>query len=120
MSFLNAFTDVVVRFADELIELYPDELQFKTGKSAIVLIKRTNPRLLVHIFKAYIDPWREHIQKRDESFFMSKDYTKEAMEDENVLMLISRLKDKWPNIGEKNQNAIWKYMDTLILLMDKC
>ena len=44
----------------------------------------------------------------------------EAMEDENVLMLISRLKDKWPNIGEKNQNAIWKYMDTLILLMDKC
>ena len=51
---------------------------------------------------------------------MSKDYTKEAMEDQNVLMLISRLKDKWPNIGEKNQTAIWKYMDTLILLMDKC
>ena len=45
MSFLNAFTDVVVRFADELIELYPDEIQFKTGKSAIVLIKRTNPRI---------------------------------------------------------------------------
>lgn len=120
MSFLNAFLDVVLRFNNELIELYPDEIEFKTGKAAILLIKKTNPRLLVHIFKAYIDPWREQIQNRDESFFMQKDYTQEAMDNQNILMLIGRLKEKWQYIGDKNQLAIWKYIDTLILLVDKC
>lgn len=120
MTFLNAFIDVVLRFNDELIELYPDEIQFKTGKAAISLVKKTNPRLLVHIFKAYIDPWREHIQNHDETFFMQKDYTEEAMDNQSILMLIGRLKEKWSTIGDKNQTAIWKYMDTLILLVDKC
>lgn len=120
MSFLSAFIDVVIRFNDELIQLYPNEQEFKTGKSAILLIKKANPRMLVHIFKSYIDPWREHIQRRDESFFMQKDYTDEAMNNENILMLIGRLKKNWSTIGDKNQLAIWKYLDTLILLVDKC
>ena len=120
MSFLSAFGDVIIRFNDELIELYPDEIEFKTGRAAIILIKKTNPRMLIHIFKAYIDPWREQIQNHDESFFMQKDYSDEVMDDKNILMLIKRLKEKWCSIGEKNQLAIWKYLNTLILLMDKC
>lgn len=120
MSFLSAFTDVVIRFNDELIELYPDEQEFKTGKTAIMLVKRTNPRMLLNIFKAYITPWREQIEKRDETFFMEKDYKEEVVGDQNILMLIERLKEKWSYIGDVNQLAIWKYLQTLVVLMDKC
>ena len=120
MSFLRAFVDVVSRFNDELIDLYPNEIEFKTGRSAIILIKKTNPRMLFHIFKGYIDPWREHIQNRDESFFIHKDFQEEVVNNQNILMLIERLKKNWNTIGEKNQATTWKYLDTLILLMDKC
>jgi hypothetical protein len=120
MSFLTAFTDLVIRFNDELIGLYPTEIEFKTGKTAIQLIKRTNPRMLLLIFKAYIEPWRVQIQNKDEIFFMEKDYKNEVVGDQNILMLIERLKEKWEHIGTDNQNAIWKYLQTLIVLMDKC
>jgi hypothetical protein len=85
-----------------------------------MLVKKTNPRMLLQIFKTYITPWKNEIQTRDESFFMEKDYNDEVVGDQNILMLIERLKEKWLYIGEMNQDAIWKYLQTLIILMDKC
>lgn len=120
MSFLSAFTDLVLRFNDELIELYPNEIEFKTGKTAIQLIKKTNPRMLLQIFKTYIEPYREKVMNKDESFFMNKNYEEDTGSYQNILMLIGRLKEKWEDIGEDNQTAIWKYIQTLIILMDKC
>ena len=119
-SFLTAFNNLVIRFNDELISIFPEETEFKKIKTAIELVKQTNPRLLMTVFVTSIAPWVEHIKNRNEDFFMNKDYTEEVEGDDNFLRLITRLKQYWPNLGDNNKNAIWKYLDTLIVLSGKC
>ena len=119
-SFLTAFCNLIIRFNEELIDTFPNEQEFKTVKTAIMLMKQTNPRLLLNLFVSYIEPWKEYVTNRNESFFINKDYDDEAQGDTNFLMLITRLKQYWPNLSDKNRDCIWKYLNTLIILSEKC
>ena len=69
-----------------------------------------------NLVKKYIEPWKDYVTNRNESFFINKDYEDEAQGDTNFLMLITRLKKYWPNLSDKNRDCIWKYLNTLIFL----
>ena len=119
-SFLKAFTNLLITFTDEVIELFPEETEFKTLKTGIKLIQKTNPRLLLEVFLNYIEEFREKISNRDVTFFMENDYENITQGDEYVQLLIARIKKYWNTLSENNKNSIWKYLDTLIKLADKC
>jgi hypothetical protein len=120
MSFLKAFSTLLLKFNDELIELFPEETEFNTLKTAIELVKKTNPRLMVEIFRSYIDLWKTQILSRDESFFMANDYDEITQGDDYFKTLIERLKKHWDTLSENNKNSIWKYLETLIKIAEKC
>ena len=47
MSLLTAFNTQIINFLDEMIKIYPNDLDFLTFKNAITLFKKTNPRKIL-------------------------------------------------------------------------
>ena len=122
-TFLTAFNNLVIKFNDELIETFPEENDFKVSKNGILLLKKANPRKIVTIFKKYTEIYREKISNEDEDFFLQNDYNDVVNNDsekDNVFFLIDKLKKYWTVLSDSNKKNVWKYLNTLMCLSDKC
>ena len=74
-SLLKLFNNHLIEFLEDVISIFPDNLDLKTGKTFIEGIKKINPKKLIEVWKYNIsDIYEEEIQKGDQSFFLNKDY----------------------------------------------
>ena len=120
MSLLTAFTNQLSNLMNELHELYPNDRDIETKKTAMEFIKKTNPRLLANGFKKYVYPYKKKIMEKDEEFFMNNNYDKEVDTSRpDIVKIIMNLKKYWDEIGEKNRNTIWLYFQVMIKLVEK-
>jgi len=117
-TLLTAFNNLVLQFNDDLIKTFPEEIDFKVSKNAMLLLKKTNPRKLLELFKEHLETYRKPISIRDESFFLTNDYRN--LDDTNSFMLlITKLKFLWLKLDSDNKTKIWNYFDTFLKLIDK-
>jgi len=120
MSLLSAFTNQLMNLMNELHELYPEDRDIETKKTAIEFIKKTNPRLLVKGFKRYVYPYKTQIMEKNEEFFKNNSYDKEVDTSRpDIVKIIMNLKKYWDEIGEANRNTIWLYFQVMIKLVEK-
>jgi hypothetical protein len=120
-TYLTAFNNLIFKFTDDLIETFPEENDFKVYKRALTILKSANAKKMCVIFKSYSYIYKEKILSRDESFFLTNEYSeiKQANEDENTVeQVINKLKIYWKGLSDENKLKIWKYLETLIKLSD--
>ena len=117
-TLLTAFNILVLQFNDDLIKTFPEENDFKVSKNAILLLKRTNPRKLLELFKEHFDAYREPISIRDERFFLTNDYRNLDVTN-SFMLLVDKLKRLWARLDNDNKTKIWNYFDTFFKLIDK-
>ena len=103
---------------DEFIEdiqiVFPDDDEVKTTNNILVLFKKTNPKLLLEYWNAYISiPYKEPIENGDISFFINKDYSADVTMTDSVSGFIERLRGYVKNMTEENQNKSMKYIQNL-------
>ena len=126
MSLLTAFNTQILNFLDDIIKIYPNDLDFLTFKNAIILLKKSNPRKIYQMFDLYIDSYKTQILSRDETFFISEckyneltDYTEYYKNNSiDISHILDKLKLYWDELSETNKNNIWKYLEVLIKLAD--
>ena len=122
MSYLNAFCKQLENLSEELCELYPTDINLKTANTSIQLLKKTNPRKLLDLFKNYILKYENEILLKDESFFIKKNYKDDVSVDvvyENYTSIIDLLKKYWSSMTSKSKENIWLYLIVLIKLTKK-
>lgn len=109
--FLDAFFTQFVAFLGELKEMYPDDPDFPGFVTALTLIRNTNPMLAVNFIKTeVVDPYKEKILARDESFFLEQDFT-EKNADMNVIF---KLKDYVREMTPASKDVVWQYIELLM------
>uniref|UniRef100_A0A6C0F8T4 Uncharacterized protein n=1 Tax=viral metagenome TaxID=1070528 RepID=A0A6C0F8T4_9ZZZZ len=108
MASLQAFTSVMDEFLCEMKNTFPEEKQIKVYYNSFITLKKINPRKILEEFMTNIQPYVSLISSKDEKFFLESDH--ELMEKLNV--------KKWwtPELSDKTKDAIWQYLNTLILL----
>ena len=121
MSNLTAFNTQLINFFNELIELYPGDNDLRFGKNSCELLKKTNPRKTLDMFKENILPYEDNIMKRDENFFKNDlDYSKALDNDSKSLLIVQNLKKYWDQLDDKNKGNIWLYFQVLTKISKKC
>ena len=118
-TLLSAFNNNLNKFINELIKTYSQEQNFVVFKNTILLMQRVNPRKVLSLFIEYIDPYKEKLLKRDESFFLNENYSNilsQTKDKDNAWQLIDKLKLYWKDTSETNKNVIWNYFKQLITL----
>ena len=113
-AFLNQFTD----FVEDIQAVFPDNVDIDSAKTALFIIKKTNPRILMNAWCTYIaGPYADQIEKGDIGFFLDKDYTRDLEYMGNVVMQkVDTLREPIREMGADNQAKSMKYIQNLTKL----
>jgi hypothetical protein len=113
-AFLNQFTD----FVEDVQSVFPDNADIDSAKTALFLVKKTNPRILMNAWVTYIvGPYTGEIEKGDIGFFLNKDYTQDLEYMGNAVMQkVDTLRGPVRDMGADNQAKSMKYIQNLTKL----
>ena len=117
---LTAFNNQFFEFVDDVESVFYDDASIKKVKSALQLIRKMNPSIIIKIWYKYITlPYETEIQNNNLNFFIEKDYKNDLRyirSAEDITRHIDVLRDPIRNMGTDNQNKSFKYIQNLCLL----
>jgi hypothetical protein len=118
--YLTAFNNLLNKFNEELISTFPEENDFKVYSRGIQMINSANAKKICLLFKNYMILYRNNIEEKDESFFLTNNYKEivNNIKSEGVEGIIQKLKNYWKILSEENKETIWQYLNSLIKLSD--
>tara|TARA_X000000950_G_C13329180_1_gene423860 strand:- start:106 stop:468 length:363 start_codon:yes stop_codon:yes gene_type:complete len=118
-TILSAFNNQIEEFTNELIKVFPEDNDFKTFKTSFLLLKKTNPRKIVDLFKRYVIPFSQKLLDKDEKYFLEENYH-EMSSVNNGFLITNKLKKYWTELSDQTKEHIWDYFKILIVLSNKC
>jgi hypothetical protein len=124
MSILKAFTQQLDNLVSNLCKLFPTDADLAVTKTSISFLIKTNPRKLQQIFNKHISIYSTQILGKNEKFFQNTNFVElESKNIDNIAYankIMSNLKKYWNIIDKESKNNIWKYLQVLIILNNKC
>ena len=114
-SLLKVFNTHLLEFIDDVISIFPDNLDLKTGKTFIEGLKKVNPKALIQVWKSNIvNPYRNFILQGDQTFFLNKDYTNDLPTDSGkALEILDQVRTSLKNSSIENKKKAMKYVQNL-------
>ena len=117
---MNAFNDHFFEFVDDIESVFVNDLSIKKVKSALTLIRKMNPALIIKIWYKYISSnYEKEINDNNINFFIEKDYKNDLVNidsSDNITKHIDCLREPIRNMGKENQDKSFKYIQNLCLL----
>jgi hypothetical protein len=114
---IDAFFNQFNSFLGELKQMYPDDADFPVFITTLSMMKVANPMLVVNFVKTEIvDPFGAKILARDESFFMTQDYTVREDVDLNI---VEKIKQYIQGMSPETKETVWKYIEIITKLCSK-
>jgi hypothetical protein len=117
---LTAFNNQFFEFIDDVESVFYEDASIKKVKSALQLIKKMNPSMIIKIWYKYISlPYEVEIQNNNLNFFIEKDYKNDLQyinTSDNITNHIDVFRDPVRNMGKDNQDKSFKYIQNLCLL----
>ena len=114
---LKTFNDQFGEFMNDISVMFPGDVDIRSSKMSLGLMRKANPKLLIGIWDIYISSkYSKEIDSGNLSFFFDKDYTEDMTNMENaqqVLVAINRLRDPISKMNESNQAKVVKYLQNL-------
>jgi len=119
-SLTTKFNEHFIEFIDDIQQVFPNDKDILTAKNALLTIKKTNPKMLVKIWKSFIaDKYQQPIMEGNIQFFIDKDYANDVSQNshsDKIMSSINRLREPIRNMGVDNQQKAMKYIQNLTKL----
>lgn len=116
-TLLRSFNTHLFEFLDDIIRIFPDNLDIQTAKTSFQTIKRANPTAIVKVWFSYVYmPYREVIDRGDIQFFFQKDYSEDLSVLQNsgeIVKIIDTLREPVSNMSETEKEFTMKYLQNL-------
>ena len=117
---LTTFTNMLVRFFEDLKDTFPEEREIKMALETIQNARKINPRLILDMFNEHVtNPLRDAIQNEDDGHIIQYAKTKVSVQFNEILPAIAIFDKHWAGLSDSNRTSIWKYLKVLIILGDK-
>ena len=122
MSLLKAFNNHLKEFIDDIIRVFPKDVELKATKFFIIALIKTRPKEIITIWKLnIISSYAEQINKGDYNFFARKNYAYDIGEGINgnktdLLESIGKMQKKIADMNTENKEKAMKYVQNLTKL----
>ena len=120
MSLLKAFNNHFLEFIEDVIKIFPENLDIMTAKTFLEGIMKVNPKLLCEYWYNWIgSQYAQKIENEDIDFFINKDYNNDLANDwktGKIYNAIENLRSAIKNISVENQKKAMKYVNNLTKL----
>lgn len=114
---LKLFNNHLIDFMDDILNIFPNNIDLKTAKTFIVNLKKYNPKSIITTWYDFIAiPYKKEIMIGDFSFFEEKDYSfdlKESQSPEQILKTINEIRKEVANTTENNKKKTMQYLQNL-------
>lgn len=111
IKWIECFNSKFEEFVKDLIQLYPDDKDFKLLKNSFSLLKMADKKKPYALFALYSGDYEEFVMNRDENFFLNHNFRDIVETEANFTdELMLKLKSYWKTISEENKEIIWKYL----------
>lgn len=117
---LTAFNDHFMEFVEDIIRVFPNEVELVTIKNSFIAVRKANPKMVVKIWTSYVvGKYKSEIENGNLDFFINKDYTEDLSQTEHASKIteyIDKLREKIEIMGDDNREKVIKYMQNLTKL----
>ena len=110
------FCTQLIEFMDDIISIFPNNLDLKTGKTFIVGLTKVSKKKLIGIWKtSVVDVYEEAILKGDKEYFINKDYSEDLGEvgTDKMMSVIEDVRALMRKTSEKNKEKAMKDLQNL-------
>jgi hypothetical protein len=121
MDYNERFNETFKEFMQDLIRVFPEDVEFRMYELAIQSTMMYYPTYVGEMFFEKVTrPFEDKIMQRDSSFFLAHDYT-DVLDNphKEANAIIEKIKDCWVNMVDENKDIVWKYFRVLVLLSKK-
>jgi len=116
----TAFNNHFEEFINDIIRIFPEDVDILSAKTAFSTIRKTNPKMIVRLWTKYITlPYNSEIQEGNIDFFLNKDYSSDfgdSEEYDRIMSIINRLREPIRNMNPNDQAKSMKYIQNLTKL----
>ena len=113
-SLLKAFNNHLLEFIEDVIRIFPENLDIKTGKTFIEGVKRVNPKKIITYWRDNIlNLYEEEITNGDITFFINKDYKNDIGTERQTLKVLEDIRTLVRNTSQENKDKAMKYIQNL-------
>lgn len=121
-TLMRSFNAHFVEMMTDILVLYPNNAELKSGLNSFEMFKNLNPSLVLKAWysKVYI-PYYDIIKNGDISFFCEKDYSQDlgAIANANDIMnLIEKLRSPIRSMSTADKDHTIKYIQNLCVLSE--
>jgi hypothetical protein len=117
---LSAFNDHFMEFVEDVIRVFPEEVELLTIKNSFIAIRKANPKLVIKIWTTYVvGKYKSEIETGNLDFFINKDYNEDLKQTENsskIIEYIDKLREKIQMMGDDNREKVIQYIQNLTKL----
>ena len=114
---MRAFNKLFFEFIDDIISVYPDNIDMLTARESFVTFKKLNPTSIVKVwYSGVYCNYSAQIDKGDIEFFADKDYSPDlnkVQNMQNILDIINNVREPIKNMSLQNREIITKYIQDL-------
>lgn len=108
MYTVEAFTTMLMEFAQNLKAMFPDDPSLALAVKFLSSSIKANPRAVVDMFMKEVEPYADRIRAKDGTVFA---------EVKSTIVEAVNLKEIWArDLSEKTRENIWSYLNTLMVI----
>ena len=116
-SLLKAFNNHLLEFVEDVIRIFPENLDIKTGKTFIEGVKRVNPKKIITYWRDNIlKLYETEISQGDITFFVNKDYRNDIGTEVQSLKVLEDIRNLVRGTTKENKEKAMKYIQNLTKL----
>ena len=115
-SLKELFCTQLVEFMDDIILVFPNNLDIKTGRTFVVGLINVSKKKLMGIWKtSIVDIYDEAIMNGDKNYFINKDYSYDlgVGKTDNMMNIVEEIRLLIRNTSEENKDKAIKYLQNL-------
>jgi len=121
-TILRTFNKHFFEFIEDIVQIFPDNMDMKSAKTSFELIKMGNPTAIIKAWHKFVFlPYSTVIAKGDITFFFEKDYSTDLNHLSNsneIMKVVDTIRDPVKNMSEKEREFTMKYIQNLSKLSD--
>ena len=114
---LTGFNNHFFEFIEDIIRVFPDNMDIQACRTSLTLVRKANPRLIVKIWKTYVvDKYGDKVEENDLDFFVNKDYSSDVAESENaknIMQAIDKIRNPIKLMSPSEKEKTLKYLKNL-------
>jgi hypothetical protein len=113
----RAFNSHFIELMNDIVSIYPDNVEIISAKNSFESIKRLNPTTVIKAWHKFINiPYGSEIENGNLSFFFEKDYQTDLSHLNNVdeiLKIIDKVRGPLQNMSNTNKEHTGTYLKNL-------